>query len=175
MTIPLTCHYVRAKYTAIERMYFQSIIIVRSIAMLGILLTSMASLQQGHVLCAVFGCQCETVPTDNSSVNLGPHCRGCSTSACTTQQQAPRHSKSINGGHPCSQECWCCQTPAPRVAPRIVMADSQSCFTQLFAVSPSTTPTNGSSDYDGIHLAALSYSVISTAGDACARLCRFVI
>lgn len=155
-------------------MYFRSKLTIRTIAALGIVLASMGSLQQGHGLCALLGCGCETVATCGSATKaVSKSCRCCSSS-CKTANRPSRGGMRSNG-NPSNQDCWCCQPPAARVAPQKVTAAAKSSFSKLFIAIPSYTCRLAITPRDEIRSVTQSLLLLSSSGHTCARLCRFLI
>jgi len=155
-------------------MYFRSKLTTRTIAALGIVLTSMGSFQQGHGLCALLGCGCETVAACSSATNAVSKICHCCSSSCKTANQPSRRGMRSNG-IPSNQNCWCCQPPAARVAPQKVTAAAKSSFTKLFITVPSHVCQVTITARDETRSVTQSLFLLSSSGQTCARLCRFLI
>lgn len=133
----------------------------------GIALAFMPCLQQTRLLCKLVGCEIST----NAVVARGTNSDRCCGHKSESHRGEPSQSK---GEHlPCGQYCWCCQPPAPRVAPRNITEFAQSHVSALNAEMPIKVGVERQLTCEEF-LAPDSLLSLS-AGETCVRLCRFLI
>lgn len=153
----------------------------RVIALFGIVLALLPSVQHSHLLCHLGGCATSSLEAACSE-HVHPEAKTCSHShACTTTQETSPSSPQGSGKDdqdrscPCPPDCWCHQAPQPLELPKCpsepierLLQDITLCdATTVADISPYQTMSCEATSA----IAASSESVVQR----CAELCRFLI
>lgn len=141
----------------------------RLIALSGLPLALMPCFQQSHVLCRLAGC---LIPSVVASTNADEPCdRGCCDRTSDSSDQMPTQAPDEA---PCGPDCWCCQPPQPREAPRDTTQSVKLRISTLSVDALSKAPLGCQSSSFDVEAVA-PYSLASSSATTCARFCRFLI
>ena len=162
----------------IPQMFYRRLMLKRFIACGGIALALLACVQQSHVLCGLMGC---TNPWQTAAQSLAEadaardsvtKCGDCCEHESDPRRDAPHQDS--DSTIPCGPNCWCCQPPDPRQAPRDTAELTKSRITTLFisAAWPLCIERQ-SCELDSLAVMATDFSANSSC-ETCARLCRFL-
>lgn len=148
----------------------------RLTCIVGIVLTTLASLQQCHAFCQLGLC-------GNTALNrwfvqakaqAKTCCRGCCGPAASDASNSRSESVPVQPQCPCGSECWCCQPVEPREVPRDSMGSAKSLV--IFGVQSPTVTFLGAdrSENPGHPLLVVDLELFTTSSTTCAQLCRFL-
>jgi hypothetical protein len=127
--------------------------------------------QQCHALCLLADCGTEQAPEDKCCQKAARKSCGRTCGNRTTSEQAERCDLSHREGCPKSEQCVCCQTPAPQQAPTPV--DPQAVVGSIMAVCNYVGVVFQSPELTGVVCRAMAGS--SRSFDVCVKLCRLVV
>ena len=106
------------------RMLYRREILKRLVACGGLALALLPCLQQSHFFCHVAGCVALAAASADAAAVTSNGCGKCcgTDTASPHEQPTPDHRDSW----PCGPDCWCCQPPDPREAPRSTTESAKS-------------------------------------------------
>ena len=158
----------------IPQMFYSRLRLKRFIAYGGIALALVGSAQQSHALCGFVACVSGRLTT---TVALAEAIDSETKCDCCAQKSDPRDEAPLRSGEhsaPCGSNCWCCQPPQPRQAPRDSTKFTKARITTLStAVDCALCIVHQPIVLDSRIVDVTQFSAHSSR-DTCVRLCRFL-
>ena len=157
-----------------QQMFPRPLILRRFVALSGIVLALVATLQESHALCVLASCT-PGAPCDDNQAQQPRRACGCcghrNNKSLPHTGSVPH--EPIDDRDPCDPDS-CHSQPCPRDVPRNIAQSVESHATSLVAAFlPNRQGTNSEVSAIQIPAAALRYSARSS-GTLCALLCRFL-
>ncbi len=158
----------------------------RGVALLGVLLALLSSMEGSHLICQLGVCSVSSAEKacdqhGEAAAGTCSQSHGCATTSYTsasTQQVCDTKSHPVGchqkGSCPCPPACWCQQAPQPLELPKDSGVTAEILLLSLSFSNTSVALGAGPAAKPGFYyLSDDSLHVTST--ERCARLCRFLI